>query len=211
MPACRFLLLNLQFGRQQAVKSNNLFMLDTGSFMDAHGRLMKALRWTELVSKVVPPLASPPPTRCFSSHSFISFCIIYFVMPGRPFIPFSFVRCYLHLFFLAVQWKYTHGNTQYTWEMYCIYNYIACSFTINTFIFNLSQGEFEMSPQRLELITRGALYWNWTEIMRKKPKLQLTSGPNRTTDIFRIPPGCQTQSNVELPSYEHWLLFLLSP
>lgn len=65
MPACRFLLLDLQFGPQQVVKSNNLFMLDTDSFIDAHGRLMTVLRWTKLVSQVVPSSASHSTCKVF--------------------------------------------------------------------------------------------------------------------------------------------------
>lgn len=42
---------DLPFGPWHALDSNTLFMLHTGSIIDAYGRLMKVLRWTKVVSE----------------------------------------------------------------------------------------------------------------------------------------------------------------
>lgn len=47
---------DLPFGPWQALDSNDLFMLHTGSFIDAYGRLMKVVRWTKVVSEGAPSL-----------------------------------------------------------------------------------------------------------------------------------------------------------
>lgn len=43
---------DLPFCPWHALDSNNLFMLHTGPFIDAYGRLMKVLRWTKAGSEV---------------------------------------------------------------------------------------------------------------------------------------------------------------
>lgn len=45
---------DLPFGPWHASDSNNLFILHTGSFIDAYGRLMKLVRWTKVVSEGAP-------------------------------------------------------------------------------------------------------------------------------------------------------------
>lgn len=52
---------DLPFGPWHASDSNNLFILHTGSFIDAYGRLMTEVRWTKVVSD------GAPSHRCISS------------------------------------------------------------------------------------------------------------------------------------------------
>lgn len=136
----------LTVGPQQAAKPNNLLMLDTGSFKDAHGRLMKARRWTKPVSQVLLHWHLHPPARCFSAHSFLffPFCIFYFVI-GMGHLLFGFMMFSHLLSFLLYRW--------YVYKECRVYIITVNVFTVRLLIFNVSQGKFEISPKWLELAT----------------------------------------------------------
>lgn len=110
---CRFLLLDLQSGRQQAAKSNALFMLDTGSFIDARRRLMKAPRRGTKAGFTSGAFVSLSPTcKVFYCTFFYSFLHNLLCYPRVTFSPvlWPFVLFYLHPFFNCRTIKMCIGN-----------------------------------------------------------------------------------------------------